>query len=74
MSTQTMNPAVLRKTGLAAISKALGPLGLVRFLQQFETGSGDYTKERTQWLEKMDIKDIVSEIKRKRINAEHQNR
>lgn len=74
MSTQTMNPAVLRKAGLAAISKELGPLGLVRFLQQFETGSGDYTKERQQWLEKMDIKDIVSAIKHRRPNVRHQNR
>jgi hypothetical protein len=69
-----MNPTVIRKAGLVAISKELGPLGLVRFLQQFETGSGDYTKERSQWLGKMDIKDIVTEIKRRRINAEHQNR
>lgn len=66
MSIQTMNPAALRKAGLAAISKELGPLGMVRFLQQFETGSGNYTKERRQWLEKMEIKDIVSEIKRRR--------
>jgi len=46
MSTQTMSPVVLRKAGLEAVAKALGPLGLVRFLQQFETGSGNYTKER----------------------------
>lgn len=66
MSIQTMNPAALRKAGLAAIAKELGPLDMVRFLQQFETGSGNYTKERRQWLEKMEIKDIVSEIKRRR--------
>lgn len=67
MSIQTMNPAAIRKAGLAAISKELGPLGMVRFLQQFESGSGDYTKERIQWLDKMDIKDIVSEIKHRRV-------
>jgi hypothetical protein len=69
-----MNPAALRKTGLLAISKALGPLGLVRFLQQFETGVGDYTKERQQWLDKMDIKSIVSEIKRRRVSTEYRNK
>jgi hypothetical protein len=42
----TMSPAVIRKVGLEAVAKKLGPLGMVRFLQQFETGRGDYTKER----------------------------
>ena len=66
MSTQTMSPVVLRKAGLEAIAKALGPLGLVRFLQQFETGAGDYTKERERGLKGLNIQEIVSEIKSKR--------
>jgi hypothetical protein len=46
-----MNPAVMTLeqiglTGLKALSRELGPVGLVRFLQQFETGYGDYTTER----------------------------
>ena len=63
MSTQTMSPVDLRKAGLEAIAKSLGPLGMVRFLQQFETGRGDYTGERSQWLKDMDVKGIVKEIK-----------
>jgi hypothetical protein len=39
---------------------------MVRFLQQFETGYGDYTKERRQWLKDMDIHGIITEIKKKR--------
>lgn len=66
MSTQTMNPIVLRKTGLKAVAKALGPIGMVRFLQQFETGTGDYTKERERLLKETGVKDIVSEIKSSR--------
>ncbi len=66
MSTQTMSPIVIRKAGLEAVAKKLGPLGMVRFLQQFETGLGDYTRERTQWLKDMDIHEIVTEIKKKR--------
>lgn len=27
------------------LTKALGPLGMVRFIQQCETGVGDYTEE-----------------------------
>ncbi len=66
MSTQTMSPVVIRKAGLEAVAKKLGPLGMVRFLQQFETGLGDYTQERTQWLKDMDIHEIVTEIRKKR--------
>ncbi len=66
MSTQTMSPAAIRKAGLEAVSKKLGPLGMVRFLQQFESGRGDYTKERDQWLRNMDMQEIVSAIRKKR--------
>ena len=66
MSTQTMSPAAIRKTGIEAVAKKLGPLGMIRFLQQFETGRGDYTRERGQWLEGLDVKEIVSEIKKKK--------
>lgn len=61
-----MNPASIRKVGLKALSKALGPIGTVRFLQQFETGLGNYTKDREQWLKGMDVKGIVKEIKNSR--------
>jgi len=66
MSTLTMSPAGIRKAGLEAVAKKLGPLGMVRFLQQFETGRGDYTKERDQWLKDIDIQETISEIRKKR--------
>lgn len=66
MSVQTMSPSVIRKAGLEAVAKKLGPLGMVRFLQQFETGRGDYTKERGQWIDELDLKEVVAEIRKKR--------
>ena len=63
MSVEKLNPSTIRKLGLEALAKALGPLGMVRFLQQFETGVGDYTKERALWLKDMDVKTIVEELK-----------
>jgi hypothetical protein len=65
MTTLTMSPAVIRKVGLEAVAKRLGPLGMVRFLQQFESGRGDYTKERDQWLKDADIKEIISKTRKK---------
>ena len=40
------NPILLRMADLDALSKALGPVGMVKFLQQFDMGQGDYTKEK----------------------------
>jgi hypothetical protein len=36
----------IRKVGLQALKDALGPVGMVKFIQQYENGSGDYTKEK----------------------------
>ena len=38
----------IRKIGLKALENALGPVGMVRFIQQYEKGYGDYTKEKYQ--------------------------
>ncbi len=38
MSIQTMNPNQIRQAGLEALIKVLVPMGMARFLQQFETG------------------------------------
>jgi hypothetical protein len=46
----TMTSETLRQAGLDALRRDLGAAGMVRFLQQFEMGSGDYTAERWQWL------------------------
>jgi hypothetical protein len=63
MKVQQTNPVVLRKLGLEALCKSLGPLGMVRFLQQYETGTGDYTKGKEMWLKDVDIESVVIEIK-----------
>lgn len=66
MNVQTVSPASLRRVGLEALARALGPVGMARFLQQFEIGEGDYTRDRDQWLGGMDVKGIIKEIKNRR--------
>ncbi|MBC8253960.1 MAG: hypothetical protein H8E35_08020 [Ardenticatenia bacterium] len=56
----------VRLTGLQALSRDLGPVGLVRFLQQFEMGYGNYTTERRGWLGDPTVQDIAQEIERNR--------
>jgi len=45
----------------------------VRFPSQFRIGSGDYTKERGQWLDGLSLEQIVSEIKAKRSKTRRKN-
>lgn len=66
MGIQQLTPSNIRKLGLEALAKELGPIGMVRFLQQYEEGSGDYTKEREEWLKGLKVKDIIKEMKEKR--------
>jgi len=42
------NLSEIRKRGMQALKEALGPVGMVRFIQQYENGNGDYTKEKYQ--------------------------
>ncbi len=54
----------IRKRGLEALQKALGPADMIRFLNDLQSGSGDYTKERHKWLDQYDVQKIVNEIKK----------
>ena len=54
----------IRQLGIEALTQALGLVGMVRFLQQFETGSGDYTLARDELLGDATIEDIIAQIKK----------
>lgn len=56
----------IRLTGLEALARELGPVGMVRFLQQFETGRGDYSVERHHWLGKLDVQALAEKIQQRR--------
>jgi hypothetical protein len=46
------------REGLQALRDRLGAAGMVRFLQQFETGQGDYARERREWVDRLSLDDI----------------
>ena len=63
-----MSQNEIRKKGLEALAEALGPVGMIRFLQQFDVGKGNYTEERKKWLDDLTIDDVVTKIKSKKEN------
>ncbi|MDR0785859.1 MAG: hypothetical protein LBE74_08290 [Treponema sp.] len=66
MTSQTMvkDMNTIRKLGIEALSEKLGPVGMVEFMRQFDSGYGDYTKNRHNWLDGLTIEDIINEIKK----------
>ena len=66
MNTQTMTLEQIRIAGLEALARELGPIGMVRFLQQFETGVGDYSVERHRWLDPLDVESLAEKIQQQR--------
>jgi hypothetical protein len=52
----------IRKAGVEILSKELGPVGMAQFMRQFDTGHGDYTAEREQWLNHYTLEKIIDEI------------
>jgi hypothetical protein len=57
----------IRVAGMEALARELGVVGMVRFLQQFETGHGDYSTDRHNWLDGQDLDSIVKRIQEKQV-------
>ncbi len=50
----------IRRAGTEALVKALGPLGMARYLEEYDNGgTGDYTKEKYEQPE-YSIEDILN--------------
>jgi len=62
MNVAAMSLEQVRQRGIAALAKELGPVGMIRFLQQYESGSGDYSQDRHQWLPD-DMQTIMAAIR-----------
>lgn len=58
----------IRLVGLEALARELGPVGMVRFLQQFETGRGDYSAERYEWLDELDLQTLAEKLSQDKQN------
>jgi hypothetical protein len=63
MKNKTMTLDEVRIKGMKVLSRELGPYNFIRFLQQFEQGSGDYTREREHLLSKWTVCDIKRTLK-----------
>jgi hypothetical protein len=64
MSAKTLHQ--IQQEGLDVLVEKLGPDDAIRFLQIYETGSGDWTKDRKKYLENDPDKIIKSIMERRK--------
>lgn len=62
IDTATATLEQIRRAGVEALRRELGVVGMVRFLQQFETGAGDYTEERQQFVGTLGVRALAEQI------------
>jgi hypothetical protein len=66
MSIELRPLSELNQHATAILVREIGLVDTLRFLSQFSAGSGDYTKERGQWLDELSLKQIILETKARR--------
>lgn len=69
MKQRAMTQEEIRLVGIRILGEHMGPVGLIRFLQQSELGYGDYTAERSRILGDPTIADLFREIEESGSNA-----
>jgi len=58
-----MTAEQIRNRGLEALKQELGVVGMVRFLQQFANGEGDYSVDRHLWIDTLSREEILAQVR-----------
>ena len=66
MNALKMTANQIHELGIEALLNKLGPVGTIRFLHQYETGKGNYSIDRHQWLTVPDVETLANQIQRAR--------
>lgn len=59
----------IRQIGFDALLERLGPAGTIAFIQQYDRGHGDYTKDRHRWLDGETVEGVVRDIENRRAKS-----
>jgi hypothetical protein len=68
-SMDTMTDEDFERHAFAILQREFGLDGLARFLRLNRAGTGDYTRDRHNWLAGTTIEDILTEVERRRDSA-----
>lgn len=56
-------PAEIRRAGWQALKDRLGIAGALKFMQQYETGEGDYARLRRDLYSKNTVEELTAKMK-----------
>lgn len=56
----------IRREGVAALRERLGRAGMIRFLQQFDLGRGDYASQRREWTDRTSLSTLEDAARKPR--------
>lgn len=62
IAAQQKTDAQIRMLGFQAVQRELGLSGLIRFMQQFDLGEGDYTHDRDAWQNDYTVDSLAEDI------------
>jgi len=62
MSSQAKSLSEITQQAIELLSKEIGIVNTVRFLNQFFTGYGNYTEEREQMFKYLTLEDILKQM------------
>ncbi|MGB8261511.1 MAG: hypothetical protein WCE75_14215 [Terracidiphilus sp.] len=60
---EEMTDQQLDRYALAVLAKELGPLGMARYLRMHGMTTGDYTRDRHLWLDRLTIEEIIDKAR-----------
>jgi hypothetical protein len=60
---EQMTDEQFQRFALDLLGREMGLYGLARFLRVYRAGSGDYTRDRHQWLDGVTVEEIAAELK-----------
>jgi hypothetical protein len=63
MKTTTRPISEINRQATHILFNELGVVETIRFLNQFSVGQGDYTKDRSKWLDNITMDDAIAQIK-----------
>ena len=55
----------IHELAIETLRDGIGVVGLIRFLQQFDRGHGNYVKDRQQWQKNYTVETIMEAMNRK---------
>ena len=61
-----VDPITLQHQGLEALTQKLGVANTIRFLQFYDQGQGNYTKERGKLHSEIELSTIIQRIKERK--------